>query len=131
VQLKNYLQNKRVPLMTYLELTHRCSFLCVHCYIPESLRQARPLAENPARGLSTAVTEELLLDLDKETVDWQDNYDSTRKEPKVLPGKLPNLLLTGSLSIPSLLDSKPDIFYRGLLSDKVLQLEMKTTIQNR
>ena len=47
----------------------------------------------------SAVAEELLLDLDKETVDWRDNYDSTRKEPSVLPGKLPNLLLTGSLGI--------------------------------
>jgi radical SAM protein with 4Fe4S-binding SPASM domain len=63
VQLKNYLQNKRVPLMTYLELTHRCSFLCVHCYIPESLRQARPLAENPARGLSTVEVKKLLVEL--------------------------------------------------------------------
>ncbi len=43
--------------------------------------------------------EEILLDLDKETVDWRDNYDATRKEPAVLPGKLPNLLLNGTLGI--------------------------------
>lgn len=47
----------------------------------------------------SAVAEELLVDLDKETVDWADNYDARLKEPKVLPGKLPNLLLTGSLGI--------------------------------
>lgn len=47
----------------------------------------------------SAVAEELLFDLDKETVDWGDNYDSTRKEPKVLPAKLPNALLIGSLGI--------------------------------
>jgi DNA gyrase subunit A len=47
----------------------------------------------------SALAEELLVDLDKETVDWGDNYDGTRKEPKVLPGKLPNLLLMGSLGI--------------------------------
>lgn len=47
----------------------------------------------------SAVAEELLVDLDKETVDWGDNYDGTKKEPKVLPAKLPNLLLTGSLGI--------------------------------
>ncbi len=43
--------------------------------------------------------EELLVDLDKETVDWRDNYDATRKEPSVLPAKLPNLLLNGTLGI--------------------------------
>src|SRR5512132_1305747 len=47
----------------------------------------------------SALAEELLVDLDKETVDWRDNYDATRQEPSVLPGKLPNLLLNGTLGI--------------------------------
>ncbi len=47
----------------------------------------------------SALAEELLTDIDKETVDWRDNYDATRKEPSVLPGKLPNLLLNGTLGI--------------------------------
>jgi DNA gyrase subunit A len=47
----------------------------------------------------SGVAEELLTDLDKETVSWRDNYDATRKEPTVLPGKLPNLLLNGTLGI--------------------------------
>jgi DNA gyrase subunit A len=47
----------------------------------------------------SALAEELLVDLDKETVNWRDNYDATRKEPMVLPGKLPNLLLNGTLGI--------------------------------
>lgn len=47
----------------------------------------------------TPLAEELLVDLDKETVGWRDNYDATRKEPVVLPGKLPNLLLNGTLGI--------------------------------
>jgi len=47
----------------------------------------------------SATAEEILFDLDKETVDWRDNYDATRKEPAVLPGKLPNLLLNGTLGI--------------------------------
>ncbi len=47
----------------------------------------------------SALAEELLFDLDKETVAWRDNYDATRKEPVVLPGKLPNLLLNGTLGI--------------------------------
>lgn len=42
---------------------------------------------------------EMLEDLDKETVAWQDNYDQTRLEPMVLPGKFPNLLCNGSEGI--------------------------------
>lgn len=41
------------------------------------------------------IAEELLTDIEKETVGWQPNYDTTTKEPKVLPAKLPNLLLNG------------------------------------
>lgn len=41
----------------------------------------------------------LLLDLEKETVDFQSNYDQTRKEPKVLPTAVPSLLLNGTLGI--------------------------------
>ena len=45
------------------------------------------------------IAEELLLDIEKETVDWAPNYDDSRQEPKVLPAKLPNLLLNGSTGI--------------------------------
>ena len=47
----------------------------------------------------TKIAEEMLLDIDKETVGWADNYDGTRKEPIVLPAKLPQLLLNGSMGI--------------------------------
>lgn len=43
--------------------------------------------------------EEMLADLDKETVDFEDNYDGTRQEPTVLPCKFPNLLVNGSEGI--------------------------------
>jgi len=42
---------------------------------------------------------ELLDDLDKDTVDFRDNYDGTEQEPSVLPAKLPNLLLNGQIGI--------------------------------
>lgn len=42
---------------------------------------------------------ELLVDLDKETVDFRDNYDGSEREPTVLPAKLPNLLLNGQIGI--------------------------------
>ncbi len=45
------------------------------------------------------IAEEMLIDIDKETVDWTDNYDGTRQEPMVLPAKLPQLLLNGCMGI--------------------------------
>ena len=45
------------------------------------------------------IAEEMLVDIDKETVDWTDNYDGTRQEPMVLPAKLPQLLLNGCMGI--------------------------------
>ncbi len=45
------------------------------------------------------VGNELLTDLDKETVDFRDNYDGSEREPVVLPSKLPNLLLNGQMGI--------------------------------
>jgi len=46
-----------------------------------------------------AISEEMLLDLEKDTVEWNDNYDATRKEPAYLPAKLPQLLLNGTMGI--------------------------------
>jgi DNA gyrase subunit A len=43
--------------------------------------------------------EEMLVDLDKDTTDKRTNYDETRTEPTVLPGKFPNLLVNGSEGI--------------------------------
>lgn len=45
------------------------------------------------------IAEELLLDIESETVDFSPNYDGTHQEPQVLPAKLPNLLLNGSMGI--------------------------------
>jgi DNA gyrase subunit A len=45
------------------------------------------------------VAEEMLLDIEKETVQFTANYDGSQKEPSVLPSKLPNLLLNGSMGI--------------------------------
>ncbi len=47
----------------------------------------------------TKVSEELLSDIDKDTVDFVPNYDGSHKEPQVLPAKLPNLLLNGQIGI--------------------------------
>src|SRR5512141_1572483 len=47
----------------------------------------------------TAISGEMLADIDKETVDYEDNYDGTQRQPTVLPAKLPNLLVNGSSGI--------------------------------
>ncbi|MGE0638174.1 MAG: DNA gyrase subunit A [Bacteroidia bacterium] len=45
------------------------------------------------------IAEEMLADIDKETVDFQNNFDDTLKEPTVLPSKIPNLLVNGAAGI--------------------------------
>ncbi len=45
------------------------------------------------------ISEEMLRDLEKDTVDWRPNFDGTKKEPVVLPAAAPNLLLMGGLGI--------------------------------
>lgn len=45
------------------------------------------------------LSEELLRDLEKDTVNWRPNFDGTKKEPTVLPAAVPNILLLGSLGI--------------------------------
>ena len=50
-----------------------------------------------ARMKKTA--EDLLADIDKDTIDWQNNFDDSLREPSVLPSRLPNLLLNGGTGI--------------------------------
>ena len=45
------------------------------------------------------VAVEMLTDIDKDTVDWDPNFDETKKEPQVLPSRFPNLLVNGSQGI--------------------------------
>src|SRR5271155_5854018 len=58
-----------------------------------------PAAMRYTEARLSALGEELLLDIEKETVDWTDNFDGTLRQPLVLPSKLPNLLLNGSAGI--------------------------------
>lgn len=45
------------------------------------------------------IAEDMLIDIEKNTIDWVDTFDGTKKEPSVLPAKVPNLLLNGSVGI--------------------------------
>ena len=58
-----------------------------------------PAAMRYTEAKMARLADELLADIDKETVNFRDNYDGTTQEPEVLPAKLPNLLLNGQLGI--------------------------------
>ena len=58
-----------------------------------------PAAMRYTEAKMARVADELLADIDKETVDFRDTYDGTNQEPTVLPAKLPNLLLNGQIGI--------------------------------
>ena len=58
-----------------------------------------PAAMRYTEARLSAIAEELLFDIDKNTVDFRDNFDGSFREPTVLPAKLPNLLLNGAAGI--------------------------------
>ncbi|MFA6917426.1 MAG: DNA gyrase subunit A [Candidatus Gracilibacteria bacterium] len=58
-----------------------------------------PAAMRYTEAKMEKITDEMLNDIDKETVDFRDNYDGRYREPSVLPTKLPQLLLNGSQGI--------------------------------
>ena len=58
-----------------------------------------PAAMRYTEARLSKMAEELLLDLNMDTVDWTDNYDGSLQEPSVLPARLPNLLLNGTSGI--------------------------------
>jgi DNA gyrase subunit A len=58
-----------------------------------------PAAMRYTEARMTAIAAEVLADIDKDTVDFVENYDGTRMQPSVLPARLPNLLLNGSAGI--------------------------------
>ena len=68
------------------------------------------------------IAEEMLADIDKETVDWVDNYDATKKEPVVLPTKLPQLLLNGVMGIAVGMATNIPPHNLGELADAIIYL---------
>ena len=58
-----------------------------------------PAAHRYTEAKMNRHAEELLVDIDKNTVDFRDNFDGSEQEPSVLPAKLPNLLLNGQMGI--------------------------------
>ena len=58
-----------------------------------------PAAYRYTEARMSKLSNEMLRDIDKETVDWDPNFDESRKEPRVLPSRFPNLLVNGSSGI--------------------------------
>ncbi len=58
-----------------------------------------PAAYRYTEARMSKLCNEMLRDIDKETVDWDPNFDESRKEPRVLPARFPNLLVNGSSGI--------------------------------
>mgnify|MGYP001613386701 FL=1 len=68
-------------------------------FVHNSIDGDSPAAMRYTETRLSRIAEELLIDIEKGTVDWQLNYDATREEPKFLPARLPNLLLNGTVGI--------------------------------
>ena len=58
-----------------------------------------PAAYRYTEARMSKICDEMLRDIDKDTVDWDPNFDESRKEPRVLPSRFPNLLVNGSSGI--------------------------------
>jgi DNA gyrase subunit A len=77
--------------MRYPLVDGQGNFGSIDGYPPAAMRYTEARLSSPAV--------EMLADLDRDTVSFIDNYDETRQEPEVLPGKFPNLLCNGSVGI--------------------------------
>ena len=81
-----------------------------------------PAAMRYTEARLAKITGELLLDLEKETVNWIDNFDGTFQEPTVLPARLPNLLLMGSDGIAVGMATKIPTHNLGEIVDAIITL---------
>ena len=77
------------------------------------------------------ISNEMLRDIDKDTVDWDPNFDESRKEPRVLPARFPNLLVNGSSGIAVGMACSICSFNLGEICDGTVALlkNPKTTVE--
>ncbi|MBI5152586.1 DNA gyrase subunit A [Candidatus Peregrinibacteria bacterium] len=93
-----YLQKKENVYDLTIEKTHNFS-LDAGVFVHNSIDGDAPAAMRYTEVKLDKLSEEILADIEKETVNWQANYDGRFKEPMVLPSKIPQLLLNGSSGI--------------------------------
>ena len=79
-----------------------------------------PAAMRYTESRMQAITHYMLQDIDKETVEFQDNYDGTAQEPRVLPSRFPNLLVNGSGGIAVGMATNIPTFNLGEIIDACL-----------
>ncbi len=87
-----------------------------------------PAAMRYTEAKMQAITAEMLVDIDKETVDYAPTFDNTRDEPVYLPAKLPNLLLMGAEGIAVGMATKIPPHNLGELIDAIIYLISKTRV---
>lgn len=90
-----------------------------------------PAAMRYTEARLAKITTELLADLDKDTVDWLDNFDGSFQEPAVLPARLPNLLLMGGDGIAVGMATKIPPHNLGELCDAIGTLIAKSGIGDK
>lgn len=80
----------------------------------------------------TKIAEEMLFDIERETVDFADNFDRSLKEPKVLPAKLPNVLLNGTVGIAVGMATNIPPHNLGEIIDGIIELidHPKSTVED-
>ncbi len=81
-----------------------------------------PAAMRYTEARMSAIADELLSDIDAETIDWQDNFDNTLQEPAYLPAKFPNLLINGSEGIAVGMSCKTPPHNLGEVCDAMIYL---------
>ncbi len=89
-----------------------------------------PAAMRYTEARMAAITAEMLVDIEKETVDYIPTFDSTREEPVYLPAKLPNLLLLGSEGIAVGMATKIPPHNLGEVVDAIIYLIGKTQVDS-
>ena len=78
---------------------HHNFLLAGGVFVHNSIDADPPAAQRYTEARMAPFAMEMLQDLDRDTVDWADNYDQTRREPTVLPSKFPNFLCNGGSGI--------------------------------
>ena len=89
-----------------------------------------PAAMRYTEARMTAIAAELLADIDKQTVDFVENYDGTRMQPQVLPAKLPNLLVNGSTGIAVGMATNIPPHHLGEIADATIALIDNPSLTN-
>ena len=95
-----------------------------------------PAAYRYTEARLSKIANEMLRDIDKDTVDWDPNFDETRREPRVLPCRFPNLLVNGSSGLRDesdrngmriVIELKKDANTQVVLNRLFAQTQMQTT----